>query len=89
MSSTHGEPLAAKRTILPAMPGLTNSGRNGMNGGQYVVYGGRANKIPLTLAGTCVALLILLGVAVWGPWWGPQELARAQDVAGLFGRAKP
>jgi hypothetical protein len=23
-------------------------------------------------------------VAVWGPWWGPQELARAQDVAGEF-----
>jgi hypothetical protein len=46
------------------------------------VYGGRFKKIPLTLAGASVALLVLLGVAVWGPWWGPQELARAQDVAG-------
>jgi hypothetical protein len=84
LSSTHGEPLAAKRTILPAMPGLMTSGGNGMNGGQYVVYGGRLNKLPLALAGTCVALLVLLGVAIWGPWWGPQELARAQDVAGGF-----
>jgi hypothetical protein len=84
LSSTHGEPLATKRTILPAMPGLMNSGGNGMNGGQYVVYGGRLNKLPLALAGTCVALLVLLGVAIWGPWWGPQELARAQDVAGGF-----
>jgi hypothetical protein len=84
LASTHGEPLAAKRTILPAMPGLINSGGNAMNGGQYVVYGGRLNKLPLALAGTCVALLVLLGVAVWGPWWGPQELARAQDVAGAF-----
>ena len=84
LASTHGEPLAAKRTILPAMPGLINSGGNAMNGGQYVVYGGRLNKLPLALAGTCVALLVLLGVAVWGPWWGPQELARAQDVAGGF-----
>ena len=84
LASTHGEPLAAKRTILPARPGLTNSGGNVMNGGQYVVYGGRLNKLPLALAGTCVALLVLLGVAVWGPWWGPQELARAQDVAGGF-----
>jgi hypothetical protein len=46
------------------------------------VYGGRFNKIPLTLAAASVALLVLVGVAVWGPWWGPQELARAQDVAG-------
>ena len=84
LASTHGEPLAAKRTILPAMPGLINSSGNVMNGGQYVVYGGRLNKLPLALAGTCVALLVLLGVAVWGPWWGPQELARAQDVAGGF-----
>ena len=84
LASTHGEPLAAKRTVLPAMPVLMNSGGNGLNGGQYVVYGGRLNKLPLALAGTCVALLVLLGVAVWGPWWGPQELARAQDVAGGF-----
>jgi protein kinase-like protein len=82
LASAHSEPLAAKQSICATTPGLMNSHGNGMNGGQYVVYGGRANKIPLALAGTCVALLILLGVAVWGPWWGPQELARAQDVAG-------
>jgi hypothetical protein len=81
LASAHGEPLAAKRTVLPAPPVLANSGGNGMNGGHYVVYGGRLNKIPLALAAASVALLVLLGVAVWGPWWGPQELARAQDVA--------
>jgi hypothetical protein len=53
-----------------------------MNGGRYVVYGGRFSKIPLALAAASVALLFLFGVAVWGPWWGPEELARAQDVAG-------
>ena len=81
LSSTHGEPLAAKRTILPAPPVLANPGGSGMLGGQYVVYGGRFKKIPLALAAT-VALLVLLGAAVWGPWWGPQELARAQEVSG-------
>jgi hypothetical protein len=28
-----------------------------------------------------VALLVLLGTVVWGPRWGTQELAQAQDVA--------
>ena len=82
LASAHGESLAAKRTIPPTTSVLVNSGGNGMNSGQYVVYGGHFNKIPLALAAASVALLVLLGVAVWGPWWGPQELARAQDVAG-------
>ena len=78
----HGEPLTAKRDVLSATPVLVNSGGSGRHSGQYVVYGGRFNKIPLALAAASVALLFLLGVAVWGPWWGPEELARAQDVAG-------
>jgi hypothetical protein len=78
----HGEPLTAKRNVLPATPVLTTSGGNGRHSGQYVVYGGRFSKIPLALAAASVALLFLFGVAVWGPWWGPEELARAQDVAG-------
>jgi beta-lactam-binding protein with PASTA domain len=36
----------------------------------------------LDLTGVFVALLVLLGAVVWGPWWGTQELAQAQDVAG-------
>jgi hypothetical protein len=67
---------------LPATPVLTNSGDNGRHDGRYVVYGGRFSKIPLAFAAASVALLLLFGVAVWGPWWGSQELARAQDVAG-------
>jgi hypothetical protein len=82
LASTLSEPLAAKRTILPTTSVLVNYGGNGRHGGQYVVYGGRFNKLPLALATASVALLVLLSVAVWGPWWGPQELARAQDVAG-------
>jgi hypothetical protein len=87
LASARGESLAAKRTRPLATPVLVNSGGNGSHGGQYVVYGGGFNKIPLALAAASVALLVLLGVAVWGPWWGPQELARAQDVAGgsLYG----
>jgi eukaryotic-like serine/threonine-protein kinase len=81
-AAAHGEPLTSKRAVLPATPVLTNSGGNGRHGGRYVVYGGSFNKIPLALAAASVALLFLFGVAVWGPWWGPQELARAQDVAG-------
>jgi hypothetical protein len=81
LASAHRESLAAKRAAVSS-PVLADPGGRGVQGGQYVVYGGRFKNIPLTLAGASVALLVLLGVAVWGPWWGPQELARAQDVAG-------
>jgi hypothetical protein len=81
-AAVHGEHLTAKRDVLPATPVLVNSGGSGRRSGQYVVYGGRFNKIPLALAAASVTLLFLLGVAVWGPWWGPEELAQAQDVAG-------
>ena len=80
--AAHGEPLAAKRAVLPATPVLVNPGGSGRHDGQYVVYGGRFRKIPLALAAASVALLFLFGVAVWAPWWGPEELARAEDVAG-------
>src|SRR5919107_5964477 len=81
-AAAHDEPLTAKRDVLPATPVLVNPGGSGRRGGQYVVYGGRFNKIPLVLATASVTLLFLFGVAVWGPWWGPEELARAQDVSG-------
>jgi hypothetical protein len=45
------------------------------------MYGGRSSNLPLVLAGAFLGLLVLLGAAVWGPWWGSQELAQAQDVA--------
>jgi tRNA A-37 threonylcarbamoyl transferase component Bud32 len=80
-AAAHGESLTVGRDVLPTLPVLVNSGGSGRHGGQYVVYGGRFNKIPLALAAASVALLLLLRVAVWGPWWGPQELARAQDVS--------
>ncbi|MCA1728901.1 MAG: protein kinase [Actinobacteria bacterium] len=82
-TSAYDEPLAAKRGVLQAPPQvLENPGGNSMHGRPYVVYRGRFKKVPLALAATSVALLVLLGAAVWGPWWGPEELARAQDVTG-------
>jgi len=82
LAFAHGESLTAKRAILPAPAVLANPGGNGILGGRYVVYGGPRKKINLALAATCVALLVLLGTAVWSPWWGHQELARAQEVTG-------
>ena len=78
----NGDPTEVGWAVLPAPSVPASSGVKGVRGRPYVVYGGRLRKLPLTLAGVSVALLlILLGAAVWGPWWGPQEMARAQDVA--------
>jgi hypothetical protein len=79
---TNGDPAEVGRAVLPAPPVPTVPGEDGTRSRPYVMYGGRLRKLPLVLAGASVALLlVLLGAAVWGPWWGPQELARAQDVA--------
>ena len=73
-------PVAANRVVLPAPPVPTAPGEDGTRGRPYVTYGGRSSNLPLALAGAFLALLVLLGAAVWGPWWGSQELAQAQDV---------
>jgi eukaryotic-like serine/threonine-protein kinase len=78
---TDAGPVAANRAVLPAPPVPTAAGEDGRRGRPYVVYGGRSSNLPLALAGAFLALLVLLGAAVWGPWWGSQELAQAQDVA--------
>ena len=78
----NGDRAEVDRAVLPAPSVPASSEVKGVRGRPYVVYGGRLRKLPLALAGASVALLlILLGAAVWGPWWGPQEMARAQDVA--------
>ena len=77
-------PVAANRVIWPAPPAPpvpTAPGEDGTRGRPYVMYGGRSSNLPLVLAGAFLGLLVLLGAAVWGPWWGSQELAQAQDVA--------
>src|ERR687894_289989 len=74
-------PVAANRVVLPAPPVPTAPGEDGTRGRPYVMYGGRSSNLPLALAGALLALLVLLGAAVWGPWWGSEELAQAQDVA--------
>src|SRR5215207_8302200 len=78
----NGDPAEVDRAGLPAPSVPASSGVKGVRGRPYVVYEGRLRNLPLALAGASVALLlVLLGAAVWGPWWGPQALARAQDVA--------
>jgi eukaryotic-like serine/threonine-protein kinase len=74
------EPVAANRAVLPASSVSTAPDVGGMHSPLYIVYGG-SRKLPLVLTGAFVALLVLLGTVVWGPWWGTQELAQAQDVA--------
>jgi eukaryotic-like serine/threonine-protein kinase len=79
----HAELPLVNRAVRPKPLVTSSTGAEGVYGGAYVVYGGRYRKLPLALATASVALLVLLGAAVWGPRWGPQELlARAQDVAG-------
>ncbi len=77
----NAEPFTANRAALSAASSVpTTSVDGGTHSRSYAVYGG-SRKPPLALTGAFVALLILLGVFVWGPWWGTQELAQAQDVA--------
>jgi eukaryotic-like serine/threonine-protein kinase len=73
-------PVAANRVVLPAPPVPAAPGEDGTRDRPYVMYGGRSSNLPLALAGAFLALLVLLGAAVWGPWWGSQELAQAQDM---------
>ena len=75
------EPVAANRAALSASSVPTTSGAGGTHSRSYAVYGA-SRKLPLALTGVFVALLVLLSAVVWGPWWGTQELAQAQDVAG-------
>ena len=75
------EPVAANRAALSASSVPTTSGAGGTHSRSYAVYGA-SRKISLALTGAFVALLVLLSAVVWGPWWGTQELAQAQDVAG-------
>jgi eukaryotic-like serine/threonine-protein kinase len=82
-------PVEANQAVLSASSAPTTPSAGGTHSCSYVVYRG-SWKRPLALTGALVALLVLLGAVVWGPWWGTQELAQAQDVArgGLDGPGK-
>jgi eukaryotic-like serine/threonine-protein kinase len=63
---------------LPVLPVLEDLGGDGESGEPYVVYGRRFRKSPLMLAPAFVALLIVLGAAIWGPWWSDSQEQQAQ-----------
>ena len=60
------------------MPVLEDLAGDGESAEPYVVYGRRFKKPPLILAPAFVALLIVLGVAIWGPSWEGSQEQQAQ-----------